>query len=94
MKTTVEIADELLARARKTADRNGTTLRALIEEGLQLALKTRRVGDKEFRLPTVRGEPLSAEMLARGMHAEILDTYTEREERSWPSENAVHDRKR
>jgi hypothetical protein len=35
MKTTVEISDPLLARARKLAARRGTTVRALIEEGLR-----------------------------------------------------------
>lgn len=35
MKTTVEISDPLLARAKKLAARRGTTVRALIEEGLR-----------------------------------------------------------
>lgn len=38
MKTTVEIAEDLFARARAVARREGTTLRSLIEEGLQVAL--------------------------------------------------------
>lgn len=42
MKTTIEISDELLERSRKMAQREGSTLRALVEEGLQLALKARR----------------------------------------------------
>lgn len=41
MKTTVEIADGLLERSRKLARREGTSLRALLEEGLDLALKRR-----------------------------------------------------
>lgn len=35
MKTTVEISDALLARARRVAKRTGRPLRALIEEGLR-----------------------------------------------------------
>jgi hypothetical protein len=40
MKTTVEISAALLDNARKAAGRRGTTLRALIEEGLRQVLKT------------------------------------------------------
>lgn len=35
MKTTVEISGPLLARAKRVAARRGTTVRALIEEGLR-----------------------------------------------------------
>jgi hypothetical protein len=38
MKTTVEIAEDLFARTREVARREGTTFRSLIEEGLQAAL--------------------------------------------------------
>ena len=38
MKITVEISDALLEAARQAARRDGTTLRALIEHGLRLAL--------------------------------------------------------
>ena len=41
MKTTVEIAEDLIARTREVARREGTTLRALIEEGLRAALAQR-----------------------------------------------------
>ena len=44
MKTTVEIPDALLAAARKLAAKNGTTVRALIEEGLRRVVETRRAG--------------------------------------------------
>lgn len=38
MKTTIEITDELLERAREAARRERTTLRSLVEEGLRLTL--------------------------------------------------------
>ena len=41
MKTTVEIDDALLQRTRELARREGTTLTALIEEGLWAALDRR-----------------------------------------------------
>jgi hypothetical protein len=38
MKTTLDIKDELLRQARKLAQRSGRPLRAVVEEGLRLAL--------------------------------------------------------
>lgn len=49
MKTTIEISDALLARAKARAARDGTTLRALVEEGLTKVLQDRKQ-DAEFRL--------------------------------------------
>jgi hypothetical protein len=49
MKTTVEIGDQLLAQARRAAERRGTTLKAIIEEGLRRVLKDQRA-DVPFRL--------------------------------------------
>lgn len=53
MKTTVEIADGLLAEARKVAAREKTTVRALIEDGLRQALGTRRRKTSPFKLRMV-----------------------------------------
>jgi Arc/MetJ family transcription regulator len=53
MKTTIEIADALLAEARKVADQEGTTLRALVEAGLRETLKSRGEGSPPFRLRLV-----------------------------------------
>jgi len=41
MKTTIEVQDDLLERSKRLARQEGTTLRAVIEEGLQLALRAR-----------------------------------------------------
>ncbi len=49
MKTTVEISDALLAAARKLAAKNGTTVRALIEEGLRRVVEARRTSGR-FKL--------------------------------------------
>ena len=50
MKTTVDIADSLFESARRTATREGTTLRALIEEGLRTVLERRRAKPQQFQL--------------------------------------------
>jgi len=50
VKTTVDVAAPLLARARSHARSTGRPLRALIEEGLELVLQTER-GGKPYRLP-------------------------------------------
>jgi hypothetical protein len=52
MKTTIDIADALLESARKAADREGITLRALVERSLREALKARRTASR-FRLKVV-----------------------------------------
>ncbi len=49
MKTTVEISDALLAAARKLATEKGTTVRALIEEGLRRVVQARRTS-RPFKL--------------------------------------------
>ncbi len=60
MKTTVEIADDLLREARERARGDGTTLRALLEEGLREVLRRRGKARGPFRLKmvTFRGKGL------------------------------------
>lgn len=52
MKTTVDIADSLLERSKRQARRDGSTLKALIEEGLRDAL-AKREAKAGFRLHEV-----------------------------------------
>jgi hypothetical protein len=63
MKMTVEIADDLHARAREVARREGTTLRALIEDGLRAVL-ARREEVTPYRWPdlSVAGEGLDPQI--------------------------------
>jgi hypothetical protein len=44
MKTTLDLDDDLLARAKAQAARERTSLTSLIEEGLRLRLRSRRHG--------------------------------------------------
>ena len=59
MKTTVDITDALLDEARRAADKQGTTVRALIEEGLRHVLKARRsTGPFRLRDGSFKGKGL------------------------------------
>lgn len=70
MKTTVEIVDPLLDEARQVAAREGTTLRALIEEGLRRVLEERSARG-EFR-------PRRATFGGRGPRPEVREGSWER----------------
>ena len=50
MKTTLDIQDELLARAKRHARRTGRPLRAVVEEGLRRVLSA-SAPNKRYRLP-------------------------------------------
>jgi hypothetical protein len=66
MKTTVEISNSLLERARKLASREGTTMRALIEEGLQrLLVERERSRGFHLRRVTFKGEGLNPELVGK-----------------------------
>ena len=65
MKTTIDIAKALLDEARRQADRRGTTMRALVEEGLRRVLKEgARPGTFSLRKVTFKG---------RGLHGDVAD---------------------
>ena len=54
MKTTIDIADDLINRAKLVQKRDGVTLRALVEDGLRLVL------DRDARKPKYRFVPIVA----------------------------------
>jgi hypothetical protein len=61
------VADSLLQQARRTAARRGTTLRALVEEGLRRVLGERGdAGRFRLRRVTFRGEGLHEEVAGTG----------------------------
>ena len=63
MKTTIDIADPILREARRLANREGTTLRALVEQGLRHVISERK-RKQPFRLNliTVSGQGLRPEL--------------------------------
>ncbi|MBI4638078.1 MAG: type II toxin-antitoxin system VapB family antitoxin [Candidatus Rokubacteria bacterium] len=59
MKTTVEIPDSLLEEARRLASREGTTVRALVVEGLRrIVAERKRGGTFHLRKATFKGSGL------------------------------------
>ena len=64
MKTTVEIHDALLLRAKRHARKNGTTLRSVIEEGLRKTLDA-PPAPKPYKWPDLSvGDPSDPDPLA------------------------------
>ena len=62
MKTTIELPDELIQQARRVAQKEGATLRALVEEGLQRTLDARRQAvRRQLDFPTYGGGGLTDE---------------------------------
>ena len=53
MKTTLDLDDELLVRAKALAAREGRSLTALIEDGLRLRLRLRRAGAGRVSEPDI-----------------------------------------
>jgi hypothetical protein len=67
MKTTIDIADDLLVLGKQVAEKEHVTLRSLVEEGLRYVL-TRRGQAKGFRWKpvTFKGKGLSPEFADAG----------------------------
>lgn len=74
MKTTIDISDALLDKARKTAAREGTTLRALVEQGLRQVL-AEKMSRKPFKMRDARfdGKTWLRPELRDASWEEILD---------------------
>ena len=68
MKTTVQISDPLFSSAKDIARRDGTTLAALVEEGLRKVVDERQRHAKPFRLE-------DASVDGKGMNAEYAATW-------------------
>jgi hypothetical protein len=54
MKTTIEIADELLDRSKAVARREHTTLRSLVEDGLRRVLDEQSAKKRPFQLRAIQ----------------------------------------
>jgi Bacterial antitoxin of type II TA system, VapB len=76
MKTTIEISDPLFAKAKALARKENTTLRQLVEQGLQQVIREKtKKQEKPFRLKkaSVKGGGLTPEAMARGGWAALRD---------------------
>ena len=79
VKTTIEVHDELLKRAKRHAKETGQTLRAVIEEGLRLVME--KPSPTGYKLPDLRvGDPDGPNPFEKFTFAEML----EMSERPWP----------
>ena len=81
MKTTIDIADPVLNQAKKLAAREGTTLRALVEQGLRTVISERKQQTKtphRLRLVVFKGNGLQPEF-QNASWAEILEASYERD---------------
>ena len=82
MKTTLDIDDELLNRAKRQARRTGRPLRALVEDGLRQVLST-GAGRGRYRLPDLSvGNPDGRDPLETHSCQDLRELiYGEREDR-------------
>ena len=82
MKTTLDIHDELLNRAKRQAKRTGRPLRALVEDGLRQVLSS-EAGRERYRLPDLSvGKPDGRDPLESYSWQDLRELiYGEREDR-------------
>ncbi len=67
MKTTIDLLDALLERAKRVASEEGTTLKALVELGLRRVIDERRpVPPFKLRRASFKGNGLSTELQGSG----------------------------
>ena len=79
VKTTVDVHDELLKRAKRHAQETGQTLRAVVQEGLRLVLE--KPPPSGYKLPDLSvGDPDGPNPLEKHTFAEML----EMSQREWP----------
>ena len=73
MKTTLDIHDELLARAKRYARETGRPLRAVVEEGLRNVLSS-SPSRRRYTLPDLRvGDPRAPDPLERYSWPELRE---------------------
>jgi len=75
VKTTLDINDTLLASAKSLAARQRTSLTRLIEEGLQLRLRTAKAAGKAIKrkIPVYKGRGGLAAGVNPGSNKSLLD---------------------
>ncbi|MCY4611549.1 MAG: type II toxin-antitoxin system VapB family antitoxin [Gammaproteobacteria bacterium] len=74
MKTTLDINDELLARAKRHAKEAGKPLRAVVEEGLRNMLPP-SIPRSQYTLPDLRvGDPDTSDPLEQYSWPELRDS--------------------
>ena len=79
VKTTIDIADDLISRAKLVQKRDGVTLRALVEDGLRLVLDRDSRKPKYRFVPVVAGTPYRNGMAAPDVNVLIAEA----NERGW-----------
>ena len=79
MKTTIELPDDLLERSKAVARRENSTLKALIEEGLRMALRSRtRKRAVPFVVEPFQGDGLTPEFAGAGWEKIREEIYRDR----------------